>query len=209
MHGDTIVQLPHPRQLLKRGPVQKRGRAGGFHDRFAVRMASRCRYLIAAADVYCYLHMFRPDKSCCPDEPLACSVLTPHLTSSQVLVPARLFLMRSREAKYPQHVLSLVSTKLEYNAEARTIALPVVSMSYSTAQGVAWDASYVTTMFINDTWCYASMQAGKTYIFRAITDDDAADWVRRLEGSIGLRCASHGIHDELLHFRALSFFDGM
>jgi hypothetical protein len=45
-------------------------------------------------------------------------------------VPARLFVMRSREAKYPQHVLSLVSTKIEFAAEARTIALPVVRIAF-------------------------------------------------------------------------------
>lgn len=49
--------------------------------------------------------------------------------TSQVLVPARLFIMRSRDAKYPQNVLSLVSTKLAYAAEARTISLPVVRSS--------------------------------------------------------------------------------
>lgn len=36
-------------------------------------------------------------------------------------------------------------------------------------------------------FCDTCAQAGKTYVFRAITDDDASDWVRRIEGSIGLR----------------------
>lgn len=33
------------------------------------------------------------------------------------------------------------------------------------------------------------LQGGKTYVLRGVTDDDASDWVRRIEGSIGLRCA--------------------
>jgi hypothetical protein len=71
-----------------------------------------------------------------------------------VLVPARLFVMRSREAKYPQHVLSLVSTKLEFTAEARTIALPVVRICCVTAtaamsQDFVWEYTSFTCMSIH------------------------------------------------------------
>lgn len=37
MHAAVpLGALPYPRQLLKRGALQKRGRSGVFHDRFVV-----------------------------------------------------------------------------------------------------------------------------------------------------------------------------
>lgn len=36
------MSLPHPRQLLKRGPLSKRGRSGSFQERYAVRRFRPC-----------------------------------------------------------------------------------------------------------------------------------------------------------------------
>ena len=43
-----------------------------------------------------------------------------------MLVPARLFIMGSKEARHPLNVLSLVSAKPTFDANTRTISLTVV-----------------------------------------------------------------------------------
>lgn len=42
VQAGPLVSLPHPRQLLKRGPLSKRGRSSSFHERYAVRRFCPC-----------------------------------------------------------------------------------------------------------------------------------------------------------------------
>ena len=91
----------YPRNVLKRGAVQKRGKSGVFFDRFAV-----C--LVSAA-------------CCCAHQDCQ------HAEGAvlQVLVPQKLFLMRGKFSFFPSDAVSLAQCTPDFEMAARTIFLLV------------------------------------------------------------------------------------
>lgn len=105
--ADAASTCRYPRNVLKRGAIQKRGKSGVFFDRFAVRPSQ-----LACA--------------CCSSTWQERSVCTVgHMAVVQVLVPQKLFLMRGKFSFFPSDAVSLAQCTPDFDVAGRTIFLLV------------------------------------------------------------------------------------
>lgn len=108
--------------MLKRGILQKRGKSGVYFDRFAVRGTPHACSL--CSHYFFYTHYLRPGHFILLRSQIHVDlqIITSDANlTAQLLVPQRLYILRSKSAFLPIGVISLADAKPVLDGPGRTV----------------------------------------------------------------------------------------